>query len=350
MTAGQMAEHRELLDRRDAMRAAEPGLRARDLAARLAISEAELLALEIGRAAIPLRPEWSGIFAALAGLGRVMALTRNECCVHEKRGAYDGFEVNGTVGLVIGGPIDLRIFFSHWRHGFALTEETARGTRRSLQFFGADGEAIHKIYLTDASDLGAWDRLVARFAAAPKAVVAESRQPDATPLADALVDVGAFQSAWDGLTDTHQFHGLLMRFKLRRTQALRLAGAKRAHAVPNDALRRTMTRAADAAMPIMVFVGNRGMVQIHSGPVKRLMPTGPWFNVLDEDFNLHLREDAIASSWIVAKPTSDGVVTSLELFDASDELIATLFGVRKPGQSENADWRALLADTPSLAA
>jgi hypothetical protein len=43
---------------------------------------------------------------------------------------------------------------------------------------------------------------------------------------------------------------------------------------------------------------------------------GPWLNVLDPGFNLHLREDLIASAWIVRKPTADGVVSSLELFDA----------------------------------
>jgi len=41
----------------------------------------------------------------------------------------------------------------------------------------------------------------------------------------------------------------------------------------------------------------------------------------------------------VRKPTADGVITSLELFDAEDEMIATLFGKRKPGEAERGDWR-----------
>jgi putative hemin transport protein len=90
----------------------------------------------------------------------------------------------------------------------------------------------------------------------------------------------------------------------------------------------------------MVFVGNHGCIQIHTGPVKTLRAMGPWFNVLDPGFNLHLREDRIVSAWVVRKPTSDGVVTSLELFDAEDELIATLFGKRKPGEAERGEWRA----------
>jgi putative hemin transport protein len=64
--------------------------------------------------------------------------------------------------------------------------------------------------------------------------------------------------------------------------------------------------------------------------------------VLDPGFNLHLREDHIASAWIVRKPTVDGLVTSLELFDADGNVIAMLFGERKPGKPELDQWRALV--------
>ena len=57
---------------------------------------------------------------------------------------------------------------------------------------------------------------------------------------------------------------------------------------------------------------------------------------------LHLREDAITDVWVVEKPTTDGVVTSVELFDASGELMAMFFGDRKPGQPERQDWRAIV--------
>jgi putative hemin transport protein len=69
---------------------------------------------------------------------------------------------------------------------------------------------------------------------------------------------------------------------------------------------------------------------------------GPWLNVLDPGFNLHLREDHIAQAWLVRKPTVDGLVCSLELFDAQGRNIAMMFGERKPGQAERCDWRTLL--------
>jgi putative hemin transport protein len=98
----------------------------------------------------------------------------------------------------------------------------------------------------------------------------------------------------------------------------------------------------------MVFVGNPGIIQIHTGPVRKLVDHGEWFNVLDPDFNLHLREPAIVQSWVVRKPTEDGTVTSLELFNAADELIATIFGKRKPGIPEMEEWREVVAEVESL--
>ena len=58
----------------------------------------------------------------------------------------------------------------------------------------------------------------------------------------------------------------------------------------------------------MIFVSSRGCIQIHTGEVRKLLPMGPWFNVMDPNFNLHLREDHVASAWVVKKPTTDGVV------------------------------------------
>jgi putative hemin transport protein len=112
------------------------------------------------------------------------------------------------------------------------------------------------------------------------------------------------------------------------------------------AVRALLHEASFAGTPIMVFVGSPGCIQIHSGPVTRIepmtTPTAQWINVLDAGFNLHLREDMVANVWAVEKPTSDGVVTSVEAFDHDGGLMAMFFGTRKPGMPERDDWRALV--------
>lgn len=338
-----MPQTLELARRRDALVADSPRIYPRDVAARLGVSEAEIVALDEGTRATRLRPDWVGLLSRLGELGEVMALTRNADAVHEKIGVYGPFEGSATIGLFVGEAMDLRLFLTRWKHAWSVLPEAPEG-RRSLQIFAGDGSAVHKVFSRPGTDLAAWDRLVAAFAeTAPVPLAIVPAAAPAAPKPDGEIDVAGFLAGWDGLADTHHFHPLLVRFGVARTQAFRLAGPERARPVPAASLRRALTRAAASGLPIMVFVGNPGCIQIHTGPVAQLREAGPWFNVLDPGFNLHLRETAIDRAWVVRKPTDDGVVTSLELFDAQGEAIATLFGKRKPGQAEDPAWRALCA-------
>jgi putative hemin transport protein len=336
-----------------ALRAEQPQLRARDAAAALGVSEGELVASQIGAGTVRIGGDWSTILQAVEALGPVMALTRNESVVHEKTGTYQNVSAGSHVGLALGPDIDLRLFYTRWAHGFAVggAGPTQPGPKPSLQFFDAAGTAIHKIYLTEGSDRAAFAALVERFRHADQApLLAPQEMIRPAVLDDAEIDVAGFRAGWDAMEDTHQFFGLLKSHRLDRQQAMRLAGPQRAEPVGRDALRRVLTDAAGTGAAIMVFVGNPGCLQIHTGPVHRLQDMGPWLNVLDPGFNLHLREDRIDSAWIVRKPTKDGVVTSLELFDVDGTLMAMLFGARKPGQPERADWRELVARVSTQAA
>lgn len=347
-----MMQHTAIQEAFTAMRR-EAKLRHRDIASKLGISEGELVAAHVAppdevpdrlMKAQRLRPAWPQIIEALEPVGELMALTRNESCVHEKVGIYAKGSHTGLMGLVLGGAIDLRLFYQRWAHGFVVDEDTDKGPQRSLQFFDAAGMAIHKAFLRPGSDAAAWQALITHFIAShqhPGIEIKRAEPPEAEQ-PDADIDVPAFRHAWASMRDTHDFFGLLKKHGVARTQALRLADPQFAQRVEPDAVQLMLNAAARDGVPIMVFVGNPGIIQIHSGPVTKIAVMGPWLNVLDEGFNLHLRVDHIASAWVVGKPTVDGLVTSLELFDAQGEVIAMFFGERKPGRPELATWRSLI--------
>lgn len=329
-----------LAERIAALRASQPKLRARDVAATLGVSEAELVAAGCGDTAIRLRPDFRALLPQLGTLGKVMALTRNDDAVHEKRGPYLDIQIESAHALVLGEQIDLRIFPVHWKHGFAVTEETHHGIRRSLQFFDGAGVAVHKLYLEPESDLDAYLRLIDAFRSedqGPAVTVKAAKEPTTAPRAD--VDAEALRSAWRALEDTHDFFPMLRKFRVERVHAMELAGTELAVPLGTEVVRPLFEEVAANGIPIMVFVGNRGCIQIHSGPIRTVKQVGPWLNVLDPDFNLHLRSPSVATAWLVRKPTRDGVVTSIELFDARGENIALIFGVRKPGFPESQAWR-----------
>lgn len=323
--------------RNEALAASQPGLRARNLAQALGVSEAEWVAAGCGGVkATALQGAPQEIFRELGTLGEVMALTRNDWCVHERHGVYEDIQAEGPVGLVLGPDIDLRVFFTAWKSAWAVEQDG----RHSLQFFDGAGVAVHKVYRKDATDAAAYDALVARFAGESQWPVAEPYAPAAD--AQRVEDAQAWRQAWLGMKDTHEFFPLLRRFKVSRLAALAAAGEDLAQPVAADAVERMLRSASESGLSIMCFVGNRGMIQIHSGPVQTLRRTGPWFNVLDPMFNLHLDTTAIASAWVVNKPTSDGWVTSLEVYAGNGDLIVQFFGERKPGKPELTGWRELM--------
>jgi putative hemin transport protein len=341
----------ELQERYSQLKKEKVSLRIRDAARELEVSEAQLVALNCGTSITTrLRGPWGEFVKRLPSLGRVMALARNEAAVHERKGTYEKIEIYGPMGTVLGPDIDLRLFLTHWHVGFALREEVDGEIRRSLQVFDKHGVAIQKIYPQEAASEEVFEKIVSEFADENQSTdqPAEPEPPLAVDPPDSEVDVAAFHAAWDAMTDTHEFHGLIRKFKLGRQQALRLAGEERAYRVSNNSAHELLDRAAATGLRIMIFVGNRGIIQIHSGPVKNIKMAGTWLNVLDPDFNLHLREDLIATAWVVKKATSNGQITSLELFDPAGENIALFFGKRPQGQSEPGDWRALAESLPKI--
>ncbi|MEM1125016.1 MAG: ChuX/HutX family heme-like substrate-binding protein [Bacteroidota bacterium] len=340
-----------------AYRDEHPNTRIRNAAADLGVSEAELLATQVGDHVTRLDTRFEALLRGLEAIGPVMALTRNEACVHEKKGVYRGVEMiyAHDMGIVYAEDpdIDLRLFMNRWHHAFAVETpwDGARdGIRRSLQIFDADGTAVHKVFLIRKSDVAAYEALVAAHRVpdqAPGLTVEPYPAPEPeTP--DAEIDQVAFLQAWSTLKDTHDFFPLLRDHGVRRLQALRLAEGQFADRVEATSVRTMLQDAAAEGTPIMVFVGSPGCIQIHTGTVRKLKEYGPWYNVLDPGFNLHLHEGLIDSVWVVRKPTVDGDVNALEVFDAQGELIVQFFGERKPGRHELPAWQASLDRLPRL--
>lgn len=331
----------------EALKAENPHMRIRNAAEQLGVSEAELVATHIGQTVTRLRPEFAAILTEVEKLGKVMGLTRNDECVHERKGVYLNPDFSSPfAGLFVGEDIDMRIFLSHWDKAYAVSEPSENGDRKSLQFFGKDGQAIHKIYLTKDSNDTAFDTLVGQFKSENQNTEESTTEVpliiDEKP--DSEIDVKGFQEAWETLKDTHAFFGMLKKFGVTRTQALRLAPNENlAKQIDKDAVVKMLEGAAAAKLPIMCFVGNRGNIQIHTGLVRKTMWHNQWFNVMDPDFNLHLDMSKIAQTWVVRKPTEDGMVTAIEVFNEMGEIIVQFFGKRKPGVPELEEWRALVA-------
>ena len=357
-----------LAERWSTLRTEQPKLQIRDAARALGVSEAQLLATNIGNGVTRLQADGNQpreIMRAALDLGLVQAITRNENGVIETTGVASKFKQAGDkseqadakqdpetearqrniAGGYLGGQIDLRFHFENWKYAFAVEQAGRDGKpTRSLQFFDANGTAVHKIYLRNEPGVTVYDKLVATFRmpqqSAELNVLAVA--PKAAEKPDAEIDVKEFQLAWKDMTDVHQFAQIMREFHLSREQALRLAPAGVVERVKPEALRTLLENAAKDQVAIMVFLGNDGLTQIYSGKIEKTMAAGGFFNVLDPDFNLHIRDTALRSGWVVKR----GGVTSVEFFDNDGTQVVSFFGVRARGKPQPQAWVDLADSLP----
>ena len=329
------------------LREQDKDLRDREFVKSIGISEAELVEAFIptGKAQ-RLKIDVPLLLKNAHKLGEVMALTRNEYAVSEKKGHFQNVFPGSDVSMTLG-QIDLRIFQNNWKFAFVRTMPVRDRIVDSLQFFDAYGEAVFKLYPEPTTNLDEWNKLVALLkvdATKEKLRVLRATPYDNSPIHNA--DIEEFRNRWRQMTDVHQLHDILKELKIGRHDAVKLVGSEFANEVRGDSVEILLQSAAEREVPIMCFVGNKGCIQIFTGKIEKLKKIDGWFNILDEKFHLHLLTSGISRIWNVRKPTSDGYVSSLEVFDQNGEMIIQFFGKRSAGEQEREDWRSLLSELP----
>ena len=365
-----MAAPANLAERWSALRTEQPKLQIRDAARALGASEAQLLATNLGNGVTRLQADGNQpreIMRAALDLGLVQAITRNENGVIETTGTASKFKQAGDksdqadakqdpekearerniAGGYLGGAIDLRFHFENWKYAFAVAQPGRDGKlSRSLQFFDGQGNSVHKLFVRSDAGVAVFDQLVATFRAPEQSAQLNvlAAAPKVAEKPDASIDVKEFQLAWKEMTDVHQFAQIMREFHLTREQALRLAPAGMVERVTPEALRTLLENAAKDKVAIMVFLGNDGLTQIYSGKIEKTMAAGGFYNVLDPDFNLHIRDTALRSGWVVKR----GGVTSIEFFDNDGTQVLTFFGVRERGKPQPQAWNDLADSLPRV--
>lgn len=316
----------------------------REGARKLGISECALMAANPD--AVYLGTDTRPIVLRLKELGLVECIVRNSHAVHEKSGLYENVSLTKTTGIALNvGELDLRIFASHWKHALAVKDDGRSPVSYSIQFYDEHGEAIQKVFLRDQSKLDAWQALVDDFArneiplfgqpAPPRIRQARRLSPE---------ELAGFQTRWQELKDIHHFGGLLETYGIDRIAAYEQAPEEMAFRVPQDAFEHVFAAARDSNTEIMIFVGNRGIVQIQTGRVHHLSRMHGWLNIMDkteERFSMHLHDSALEQIWLVRRPTRDGIVTCVEGFDDAGETVLIVFGRREEGEQEQPAWQAI---------
>jgi putative hemin transport protein len=327
--------------------ARHPKTRQRDVATSLSINEAQLIDEQFGVRSLRLTPDFPNLLKDLEGLGYIMNLTRNEFAVHERKGTYQNVNIHGKMGLVIAEDkkIDLRLFLSQWHFVYAVHEELMNSDRYSLQFFDKSGAAVQKIFLQSNSNVDRYCHILQHYLHEHQYAPIEYSEKIIGEIPVGTVNAQALRNDWEAMTDVHQFVKLLRTHKITRQQAFRAIGDDYAEEFSPGELQRILMTAAESSLSIMCFVGNSGCIQIFTGTINKVKAMGPWLNILDPEFNLHLMESGITEAWLVRKPSSHGIITSLEFYADDGQQIVQFFGQRHEQKKENPLWTKLAEST-----
>lgn len=298
----------------------------------------------------------------IATFEKVESIVRNEFAVNEKIGKLENLKLGDNMGIALNvGGLDLRFFINRWQHAVAVTDTSKQSDKEpgslSVQFYDEYGSAICKIFLRDYSAVAIerWYSMIEQYAQSDvdqaelqtnlkASLVTQSKS---TPWVFKKLDdhkLSTLHEQWLSMTDVHQFHFLLKKLELDRASSYVQAPEGMAYRLKPEAIEALLTHAQSIAEPIMVFVGNNGVVQIQSGVVHHVKRMQNWINILDKkdtNFTLHLNDQALEQVWCVRRPTKDGIVTCVEGFDAYGNSIVSFFGLRQEGEAERDYWQQL---------
>lgn len=323
-----------------------------EIASDLGISEGELVKSRLSHDTLLLDAgDIKTFISDLEALGEVKTVTRNHYAISVLTGeyknqylyGYKSMDISAQAGLILNpGALDLRIFFRHWAHIFYIQDNT-RGD--SLQIFDTEGNALHKIYTTPATHLSQLDKLVKKYQTSHSDIRFVSPSP-LSPRLSAQYNADIDQ-AWRNMKDVHDFYLLMHKYQLERLALLKSVKHDLARQVDNGIVQRVFENSKQMKGEIVIFVANKGCVQIFTGIPDKIISKNNWLNILNNGFRLHVVHDSIDSCWVVKKPCDCGEVNSVEAYAADGTLILQIYGQRQEGQPESALWRQIIAHSSS---
>lgn len=320
-----------------------PKVRIRDAAKQLGVSEAQLVATRCGETSTRLRNDYDGIFSELESFGELLAITRNDTVVHETRGEYLSMRKRGNVAMFFKPGLDTRFFFDNWSSVFAVNENE----RFSIQFFDRHGQAAHKIYMTEHTDLARYNRLVEKFRANDQ-YAQLMIDPIPSKSLPAYLDGERLRADWAAIKNVHQASTIIRSSGCGDHQSVyRELGIDYACPLKPASIENLLQTFAERQLEIMIFAMGQYAVQSYGGKITETLYTGPWFNILDEKFNLHLRYDDIDAVWLIRKPSDDGWITSLDVFDKEGRELMVICANRSRGYPEREEWTKTLLKVAS---
>jgi putative hemin transport protein len=217
----------------------------------------------------------------------------------------------------------------------------------TIDIFNEAGALATSFHGADAAGKATIEDLARRFGtdhADAQISNAGNRRPG---LSDNDVNVEAVRADWKAMTNVHHFEALLAKHRVGRLQAFRMMNGDFTHELSAEAFPDLLKKLDATGEQVMVFVANRGFVQIFSGPARAPKRVGHGWEIVHGQSKVFIPDTALQHLWLVNKPTAAGIISSLEIVsEAEDQALASVFGRHPHGDPQPQSWLDLLNTLP----
>lgn len=270
------------------------------------------LSIGPGSTQVALDSDWQRMLAELEAIGNCLRVSRNPAAVLGLLSAYPclEFAADGkAAGSWAGG---LEIDFVPWDAAVAVAEERGCCVAHHIDFCDSDGDVLHRVCLSEGSDLGAYLEWVVRN----QRKVEASEKRGSAPFS---------MRRWCTVPQRHWLD------------------YDEISEIPPRLVERVFEAARNESMPIGCFVGNHSVVQAAAFVPLAIRPASDWLFVSDDQVGLHFDPEGISSALVhhgAEQPPS------LKIFDDSGSLCLALMSPAGRSAEDWSDFLRRLTDAP----
>ena len=265
-------------------------VRIKDAAEILSTNEAALLSTEIGEKIYFLKiSNFEDFFIQLSNIDKVMFLIRSQYVVHETTINPSQIKYLNNK-LIINNQPDYTLIdydIKSFKYVFYEQKKHSGRTLKSFQFFNQFGTAVLKIYLRGKKNL-------------------EFNQIAETFCTDYAYELQEEISSKPLIRQFSEFYyseyGIDNNF-INKTD------------YEKNFLRKLLELLTDNKIPTRIHAFGENIFQQYSGKIKKLIDFGPWVNIMDKNFNLHVLEEKIIRTTVSHLISNENELLTISFVD-----------------------------------
>ncbi|MGP3590305.1 ChuX/HutX family heme-like substrate-binding protein [Vagococcus sp. WN89Y] len=163
----------------------------------------------------------------------------------------------------------------------------------------------------------------------------------------------SIETLWRNMTDVHHFYPMLKQFNISKLDAFRSVPEDLAVQVTTQSVMTVLKTIEKEHSLFMAFVGNDAVIQVYTGPIRKLVHLKAAEKLVvhgvsreGESAVIKIALNEIDQAWVVNKNSTQGFITSLEIFDKDSNHIVQFYGKRAEGEKQDKQWAALMHSLP----